>query len=267
MAFIANQNPEYLTSTLLSGVAHCFSARGGGVSTGHLASLNLGIHRGDLRENVLENYRILGSAVGFTPEQTVFTHQRHTDVVVRVGAKDRTHGLFSEVTEERDGLITNEPGVALTVFSADCTPILLHDPVQGAVGAVHAGWRGTAAGIVLRCVEAMTRSFGTNPADLRAAIGPCIGPCCFETDRDVPDAMRAALGSLADDAIRDDGNGKYHVDLKRLNETWLRQAGVREIDVCPECTACQPDRFWSHRRVGDARGSLAAVIMRREASV
>lgn len=267
MSFITHTDPEYLTSSLLDGTAHCFSTRYGGVSEGCLSSLNLGIHRGDRRENVLENYRILGNAVGFRPEQTVFTHQTHTANVVRVGKVDRTHGLYSEVIEERDGLITNEPGVALTVFSADCTPILLYDPMQNAVGAVHAGWRGTAAGIVRNAVAAMTREFGTVPKDLRAAIGPCIGPCCFETDRDVPDAMLAALGEAARNAIHDDGNGKFHVDLKRLNALWLRQAGVESIDICPACTACDPERFWSHRRVGNDRGSLAAIIMLKEDAV
>ena len=264
MSFITHTGPEYLTSTVLDPVPHCFSTRYGGVSEGHLSSLNLGIHRGDRRENVLENYRILGNAVGFRPEQTVFTHQTHTANVVRVGKADRTHGLYSEVTEERDGLITNEPGVALTVFSADCTPILLYDPVRNAVGAVHAGWRGTAAGIARNCVLAMAREFGTRPKDLRAAIGPCIGPCCFETDRDVPDAMLLALGEDARTAIRDDGNGKFHVDLKLLNALWLQRAGVEQIDICPACTACEPERFWSHRRVGTDRGSLAAIIMLKE---
>ena len=264
MSFTTHYNPEYLSSSLLDGAVHCFSTRHGGVSAGHLASLNLGIHRGDLRENVFENYRILGNAVGFSPEQTVFTHQTHTANVVRVGRADRGWGLYREVTEERDGLITDEPGVALTVFSADCTPILLYDPVRNAVGAVHAGWRGTAAGIVKNCVEAMVREFGCEPENLRAAIGPCIGPCCFETHRDVPDAMLSSLGSDADCAIQDDGNGKYHVDLKRLNVLWLQRAGVPSIDICPDCTACQPERFWSHRRVGDRRGSLAAIILLKE---
>ena len=262
--FYTHTQPEYLTSDVLSGAVHCFSTRHGGVSSGDLSSLNLGIHRGDLRENVLENYRILGEAVGFRPEQTVFTHQTHTNIVVRVGAKDRTHGLYSEVTEERDGLITNEPGVALTIFSADCTPILLYDPVRKAVGAAHAGWRGTASGIAARAVEAMTREFGSDPAELRAAIGPCIGPCCFETHRDVPDAMRDAYGEAAEPAIRSAGADKYYVNLKMLNQLCLARAGVRQIDVCADCTACQPGRFWSHRRVGNARGSLAAIIMLRE---
>lgn len=229
---------EYLTSDVLDGAAHCFSTRFGGVSEGALASLNLGTHRGDRPENVLENY-------------------------ARLGRADCGRGLQREAEHGVDGLVTNEPGVALTIFSADCTPVLLFDPVARAIGAAHAGWRGTAAGIAARAVEAMQREFGCRPENIRAAIGPCIGPCCFETDADVPDAMRAALGSEAGQAIRPAG-AKFYVDLKRLNAIWLRRAGVTCIDISADCTACQPQRFWSHRRVGNARGSLAAIIRLRE---
>lgn len=253
---------EYLQSALLRepGVVHCFSTRYGGVSEGHLAALNLGIHRGDKPENVRENYRILGQAVGFRPEELVFTKQVHSDIVVPVGRKDCGAGLEREVTQPRDGLMTNEPHVAVIAFSADCTPVLLLDPVRRVVSAVHAGWRGTAAGIVYRAVEQMRQRYGCRPEDIRAAIGPCIGACCFETHRDVPDAMVSALGPVALSAITPCGE-KYQVDLKQLNAIWLRQAGVRRIDICPLCTACQPERFWSHRRVGNERGSLAAIIM------
>lgn len=253
---------EYLTSSLIS-VPHCFSTRFGGVSTGDLASLNLGIHRGDSRENCLKNYEILGSAVGFAPEDTVFARQVHSDIVMEVGRADRGRGLDDSLHDiERDGMVTNQQGVALTVFGADCTPILLWDPVRQAVGAVHAGWRGTAAGIVKNAVEKLVATYGCNPADLRAAIGPCIGPCCFETHRDVPDAMVAALGTAAAPAIREAAAPqKYHVDLKLLNAIWLRQAGVTQIDTSEDCTACQMDRFWSHRRVGDRRGSQVAIIL------
>ena len=254
---------EYLTSSLLTGAAHCFSTRFGGVSEGYLASLNLGTHRGDRPENVRENYAILGRAVGFLPERTVFTRQVHSDVIERVGAAQCGRGLQYEATEGCDGLITDEPGVALTVFSADCTPVLLYDPVHRAAGAVHAGWRGTAAGIAAKAAEKMVRELGCRPENIRAAVGPCIGPCCFETDADVPDAMRAALGSEAGQAIRPAG-AKFYVDLKRLNAIWLRRAGVTCIDISADCTACQPQRFWSHRRVGNARGSLAAIIRLRE---
>ena len=248
---------EYLTSSLLTGAAHCFSTRFGGVSEGYLASLNLGTHRGDRPENVRENYAILGRAVGFLPERTVFTRQVHSDVIERVGAAQCGRGLQYEATEGCDGLITDEPGVALTVFSADCTPVLLYDPVRRAAGAVHAGWRGTAAGIAAKAAEKMVRELGCRPENIRAAVGPCIGPCCFETDADVPEAMLAALGAEAEACIRPAGE-KFYVDLKELNAIWLRRAGVTQIDVSAECTCCRPERFWSHRRVGGHRGSRAA---------
>lgn len=282
--FQTHTTPEYLTSDAISGaVVHCFSTRRGGVSTGYLASLNLGTHRGDDWNNVYENYRRLGSAVGFAPEQTVFTRQTHTDIVARVGTADRGDGLFREVEPERDGICTNEPGVALVCFSADCTPILLHDPVRRAVAAVHAGWRGTAKGIAARAVETMVREFGTDPADVQAAIGPCIGPCCFETGPEVPAAMLEALGREASPFITDRRgehcsfaepqkrhseqseesvfSPKFFLDLKRLNALWLGRAGVKQIDISQDCTRCQPDRFWSHRFAGQERGSQAAVIM------
>lgn len=250
---------EYLRAEALAGAVHCFSTRYGGVSTGYLSSLNLGVHRGDTPENLKKNYGILGAAVGFCPDHLVFTHQIHSDVVRRVGRADRGEGLLRPVSCDCDGLITNEPDVALAAFSADCTPILLFDPARRAVGAVHAGWRGTAAGIAAKAVEAMVREFGTDPADLCAAIGPCIGPCCFETGAEVPEAMRKALGPDAEASIRPAGE-KYYVNLKELNRLWLRRCGVTRIDVSPDCTHCQPDRFWSHRHTGFDRGAQAAII-------
>lgn len=260
---IKKENLEYLTADSLSGSVHCFSTRSGGVSEGHLASLNLGTHRGDAPENVRENYRILGTAVGFTPEQTVFTKQEHTDIIRRVGKADCGTGLLREQTVVCDGLITADPGVALCCFGADCTTILLFDPVTGALGAVHSGWRGTAMGIAARAVEAMGWEFRSKPADIHAAIGPCIGLCCFEVGPEVPDAMRNALGADAEPFFEPRGE-KYHVDLKGINRLWLERAGLSAIDVCPDCTRCQPERFWSHRAAGNARGSQAAIIMRKE---
>ena len=250
---------EFLTSEQIT-TAHCFSTRFGGVSTGHLASLNLGTHRGDERENVLKNYQILGDAVGFDPKNTVFTKQIHSDIIEHVGTAQRGRGLLFEAEHGCDGLVTDEEEVALTIFSADCTPILFFDPVRRAIGAAHAGWRGTAQGIAAKTVLKMHELFGCEPKNIRAAIGPCISQCCFETDSDVPEAMLQALGAEAESAIRPDGN-KYYVNLKKLNEIWLRRVGVERIDIAAECTACRCERFWSHRRVGNARGSLAAVIM------
>ena len=250
---------EYLTAEEIS-VPHCFTTRHGGVSEGYLSSLNLGIHRGDQPENVRKNYEILGEALGFDIENLVFTRQTHTNIVRVVDERNRGEGLFREVEPECDALVTNTSGVVLAAFTADCTPILLHDPVTGAVGAVHAGWRGTVGDIVGNAVRAMTENFGSRPEDIRAAIGPNIGVCCFETHEDVPNAVRAVLGEEAEGFIVPSGE-KFRVDLKGVNAALLRRCGVKDIESSCYCTACRPDRFWSHRRVGNDRGSLAAIIV------
>ena len=242
--------------------SHGFTTRLGGVSTGHLSSMNLGIRKGDTYENVLKNFRILGSAIGFDPEKTVFTAQVHKDDIRTVTPEDWGKGLFTSTDYQVDGLITNVPGTALFVFSADCGTVLLEDPITGAVGACHAGWRGTALGIAGKTVRRMAEEYGCDPGNIRAALGPCISRCCFETDSDVPDAMIAALGDEALPAITKTGD-KYHVDLKMINSIFLKKAGVAEknIDVSPLCTCCDPDTFWSHRVHKDSRGSLGAVVV------
>ena len=250
---------EYLVSEGIT-VPHGFTTRLGGVSEGILSSLNIGIHRSDRWANVLENYKILGNALGFDAKNLVLSHQTHTDTVMRVGKAQAGSGLFGPELPECDGLITNEPGVALAVFTADCTPILLHDPVTGAVGAVHAGWRGTAASIAGKAVAAMAREFGSRPENIRAAIGPNIGVCCFETDKDVPEAMVAAFGEEARPFIFPKGD-KYYVNLKEINALVLRRTGVRHIELSTECTVCQCHRFWSHRVTKGARGSQGAIIV------
>ncbi len=242
------------------GVPHGFTTRFGGVSQGYLQSLNIGTHRGDDPENVLKNYEILGKELGFQPENLVLTRQTHTDIVLAVDESHKGRGLFSEELPECDGLVTNTPGVGLVVFTADCTPILLWDKVTGAVGAVHAGWRGTAARIGAKAVEAMAEHYGSRPENICAAIGPNIGQCCFETDADVPNAMLDAFGEEAKAFIRQQGE-KYYVNLKELNALSLRRAEVESIEISTECTACRPDKFWSHRRVGSTRGSQGAIIV------
>ena len=165
----------------------------------------------------------------------------------------------SVMMQQRHGV----PDVFIAVKTADCQPIIFADPCARVVGVCHAGWRGTALGIVRRCIEAMHRDFCSEPGDIEAAIGPCIGPCCFETDANVPQAIVAGLGAEAEPLIRTAGE-KFFPDLKKLNALWLRQCGVRKIDLSCDCTRCQPDRFWSHRVTGNARGSQAAVILLRE---
>ena len=244
-------------------VPHCFTTRLGGVSTGIFDSLNLNFSRGDDPALVVENFRRVGEILGFTPEDVVNARQIHSDIVVRVGAENRGKLAVPGASEECDALITNEPGMALYVSTADCTPILLWDPVTGAVGAAHAGWRGTALAIAARTVEAMVREFGVDPQNLRAAIGPNSDVCHFETDADVPEAMIAAYGEEVKAFIRTEGS-KYYLDLKAINALSLRRVGVTHIDISEDCTMCSPDRFWSHRITGNIRGSQGALIVRKE---
>ena len=254
---------EYLVAEGIS-VPHCFTTRLGGVSEGYLSSLNMGMHRGDDPKNVEKNYRILTDVLGCSVEDLVLTWQIHSDIVRTVTREDAGKGIDHRNYPECDALITKDPGVALVIFTADCTPVLLHDPVTGAVGAAHAGWRGTAMGIAAKTVEAMVREFGCDAKNIRAAIGPNISACCFETDRDVPDAMVAALGEAAKPFIRPKDE-KYYVNLKEINALWLRRAGVTEIEISDACTVCQSERFWSHRVTRGHRGSQGAIIVCKEA--
>ena len=241
----------WLTAPLLSrygqAVAHGFSPRKGGVSAPPWDALNLGPGRGDSPEAVLENYRRFCGALEAPLERAVLSKQVHEATV--------------RLCTAADALITRETDLPLVVFSADCGIMLLYDPIHHAAGAVHAGWRGCAAGILEKTVQAMADAFGSDPAAMVAAVGPCIGPCCFETDDDVPEAMTAALGEEAAPYLERRGV-KWHVDLAGLNRQWLLRAGLtpEHIDVCGLCTACRRDLFWSHRKMGQARGAQIAMI-------
>ena len=253
----------WFTADVLNDVPHGFSTRKGGVAPAPWDSLNLRPGQGDGPEKLRENYRRFFAALGLDETRAVLSQQTHTANIRTVTAEDAGKGLLRprDYTDV-DALITNVPNLPLTVFSADCGIILLHDPVHAAVGAVHAGWRGAAQGLVSIALRRMGEVFGTHPADVRAAIGAGIGQCCFETDGDVPQAMRAALGAAAEPYIEQRG-AKWHVDLKGINAHWLRADGVEQIDVCAHCTACRPDLYWSHRRMGNARGAQIAMIALR----
>ena len=265
MAIITHKNGtlEYLTAQGIS-APHCFTTRHGGVSTGHLSSLNLGVNKGDTEENVRENFARLGRAIGFDPENLVMNHQIHSDIV-RVVTKSDHCGINHHGYPEADALITRDPGTALLVFTADCTPILLHDPVTGAVGAVHAGWRGVAQDLAGKTVAAMCREFGSHAADICAAIGPNIGVCCFQTDADVPQAMVETYGPAAEEHIHARGD-KFYVNLKEITALALRRCGVTNIEISGDCTMCQHETYWSHRYTKGIRGSHGAIIVCKEAA-
>lgn len=244
------------------GIVHGFSTRLGGVSQGFCAGLNLGYNRGDDPDCVRENFRLFCAAIGADYEGLVKTRQVHRDHVQPVTAADRGMDIVAPAPWEADGLVTDVPGLCLTVFSADCVPVLLYDPVRRCIAAVHSGWRGTALAIAARAVEKMENDYGCDPGHILAAVGPSIGNCCFETHADVPDAMTAALGSQAAPFIQPLENGKFRVDLKGIIKNSLLHAGLDEahIWVSDHCTTCLDDLYWSHRLLGDRRGSMAAMI-------
>lgn len=243
---------------------HAFTTRQGGVSGAPWDTLNLAERVGDDPQNVRENFRRLQEALNVS--RMVLCHQVHGATVHAVGVED-AHTLFESKSLQGDGLVTDVPGLALVIRVADCIPILYYDPVRKAVGAAHAGWRGTVRDIAGETVRRLESVYGSRPENIRAAIGPGIGFCCFETGPEVPEAVRAQLAGDAEAFIRPSANdGKFFVDLKGVNRALLLRAGVlpEHIDVSGECTACLPEKYWSHRVTGGVRGGQAAVVALKE---
>ena len=232
------------------------------MSEGIFASLNLGIARGDEPERVRENYRRFCAAIGADVDRVVMSGQVHGTEIRTVTAADVKRDVCDPTEYDCDGLITDVPGIALTVFTADCIPILLYDPVRRVIAAVHAGWRGTVGNIAGKAADKMRQEYGCRPEDILAAIGPGISRCCFETDADVPEAVTAVLGDDAAQYIDVPEHGKFKVDLKGVNTALLTRAGVAadHIEVTRDCTVCLHETYWSHRVTRGQRGSQAAMI-------
>ncbi len=263
MAFIQNKNGEleYMTASNIS-ARHAFTTRYGGKSKGIYSSLNLRIHSDDEREAIRRNYKIICDELGTEPSKLVFSKQVHRDTVKPVTFEDCHRELFAEVPYEADAIITDEQGLPLVIFIADCIPILLYDPETPAIGAAHAGWRGTVMDIAGKVVSELSRCYGSKPENIRAAIGQGISPCCFETGEEVPIAVRELLGKDAERFIEAKGE-KFMVDLKGINRYLLERRGVlpENIEVSDECTCCSSDKYWSHRATKGMRGVNGAFIM------
>lgn len=255
----------YITFPKLSAcgaVRHIFSTRRGGVSSGRFATMNLSFRSGDSRENVEKNYGILCAAAGIDPAHLVLSRQTHTNHVRVVTREDCGTGYSKPSFEDVDGLITAEAGVALVTQYADCTPLLFCDPVKRVAATSHAGWRGTVSQIGAVTVGLMKERFGCDPADIIAAIGPCIGPCCYEVDLPVYEAF-SALPVCLDGVFTPKGDGEHFMlDLRRANRAILLNSGIREenLDIADLCTCCHSDELHSHRATAGRRGNLAAII-------
>jgi YfiH family protein len=245
-------------------VCHAVTGRRGGVSEAPYDELNLGSHVGDNPEHVVENRRRVCEALGMDFERLTFGQQVHGDGVRVVGTEEvgRGRASFEDGLPQTDGMIVRGPGIAIGVFVADCVPLLLYDPERHLAAAVHAGWRGTAAGIAAKAVRCLAEHFGTRPSDLVVGVGPAVGPCCYHVSEQVAEAIRQAVGPDAVAARRDD---HWCADLAEANQRQLLAAGVSgdRIELSGICTSCNHDEFFSERKLGKPTGRFAALIALR----
>lgn len=245
-------------------VNHGFSTRLGGVSKNHLGTMNLSFTRGDDDENVFENYRRITNAMELDYEKLVLSHQTHTTNILVVTKEDMGKGLTREKEyTDIDGFITNERGITLVTFYADCVPLLFVDPVNKAIGASHSGWRGTVNKMGKVTVDRMHQEYGTNPQDIIAAIGPSICMDCYEVSEEVIEEFaRNFSQTIMEDICYKKENGKYQLDLWKANKYVLLEAGIKEenIAVTNICTCCNSNLLFSHRASHGLRGNMAALI-------
>lgn len=246
-----NTNPSYIQPKIFEPFRDLIAAestRHGGVSPLPYASLNLGLYTKDEVDNVHQNRVIFFDKLGIGMNQVAGSFQVHGTKVLVADIPGQYHGY--------DALISNKPGLFLTVKMADCTPVLLYDPARKVVGAVHAGWRGTVGRIVDIALQEMSAQFGSKPEDCRAYIGTCIDECDFEVDADVADYFETPYKRW------DAASSKFLVDLKKSNKAQLLEAGVKgeNIEVSPFSTVRHNEHFYSHRKESGKTGRMLAVI-------
>ena len=245
-------------------IKHGFTTRLGGVSTGIFKSLNFKKELGDTEENVSKNYRRVAETFGITPDRFVLSRQTHTANVRKVTVTDAGKG----VTRPRDytdidGLVTDVPGLMLSIFAADCVPVLFVDPVKKCIGACHSGWRGTVGRISRNVLESMTSYYSSYPSDVICAIGPSICKDCYEVSTDVADEFKKEFPGHTDEILLDKRNGHFQLDLWKSIQITLEEAGVlfSHIHTTDICTCENPDLLFSHRASHGRRGVQGAFIM------
>jgi hypothetical protein len=245
------------------GLTAGITSRHGGVSSAEWSSLNCALHIHDNPDDVIHNREQVARALGFSFERWTCAEQVHGNEVQQVTIQEAGRGNRSLETAfpGKDSLITDEPGILLTAFFADCVPLFFVDPKTGAIGLAHAGWRGTTAEIARTTVEAMSRHYGSRPENLRAAIGPSIGPCCYEVDEPVVERVRP-LAEPDTGVVRETKSGKYRLNLQELNRQIMIKAGIlpTRIEITSWCTSCHTEWFYSHRREQGRTGRMAAWI-------
>lgn len=253
----------YNSLSELKFINHAFSTRLGGVSQGEFTSMNLAFNRGDDPEAVTENYRRLCQSAGFDFDTLTASAQDHHTFVRAVTKQDCGVGIYKpRDLQSVDALITNEPGVTLVTYYADCTPLFFVDAKNKAIGLAHAGWRGTVERIGEKVVEKMTALYGTDPSDIIAAVGPAISVCCYEVDQPVANRFSALTDLEPSRFVFPKSGGKFMLDLLECNRQILVKAGVPadNITLSDLCTNCNSDLLWSHRATNGHRGTMCAFM-------
>ncbi len=273
-----------------AGLVAGFSTRLGGVGQAPWDSLNTALHVGDDPADVVRNRQRIAERLGWPFEAWTCAEQVHGDKVWRVTSADRGKGRLrrEDAVAEADALITDVPGVLLVMYFADCVPLFFYDPETPAIGLAHAGWKGTALDIAGKTVRAMAEAFGSRPERLYAAVGPSIGPCCYEVDEPVlarllplaerlrgegvagedagggREADQTAGGAPAADTVlvKSTRAGHAAVNLKEFNRRLMMKAGIlpSRIELSTWCTACRDGLFFSHRREKGKTGRMAAFL-------
>jgi YfiH family protein len=262
---IRNGSLEYLKAPALDSfdfLIHAFCTRRGGVSKGPFSSLNVSSRGGDDRGSVRQNFERIASAFGFSAGNLLPIHQVHSDAIWIVD--QRVSSSEGNQPPDFDAVVTGRPAIALCIKTADCVPILLADPVRRVIGAVHAGWKGTALRIAAKTADTLIRRFDASPRDIRALIGPSIGPCCYEVDLPVFEAMAGHTGQSSFFARVPDRQ-RWMLDLPLANRIQLLDRGIlpEHIFSTGLCTSCRKDIFFSHRREAGQTGRQLNFIMLR----
>lgn len=245
-------------------LVHGFSTRLGGVSQGIYSSMNLSFTRGDEESCVRENYRRISQAMGFDMNSIVTSDQTHTNNVRKITEKDRGKGIVvPRDYTDTDGMITNVRGLVLATFYADCVPLYFADPVHYAVGLSHSGWRGTVRKIGAVTIKKMAEEYGSDPKDIKAAIGPSICQECYEVSEDVIEEFKESFDRKHwEKLFYKKDNGKYQLNLWMANRSILVEAGIPEANISMPniCTCCNPEFLFSHRASHGKRGNLGAFL-------
>ena len=261
-----NNGVPYISYRILDDIPwlkNAVSTRLGGVSKDYLASMNLGFNRGDLDENVIRNHEIFANVIGVNPKNIVTGNQTHTTNVKVVTKDDCGKGIYRDRNyKDIDGLITNEKGIVLATYYADCVPLLIVDTKNKAIGLSHSGWRGTVGKIGKVTIEKMGELYGTIPEDIVACIGPSICQKCYEISEEVAVQFKEAFPNNIKEILIDKGNGKYQLDLWECNRINFKEAGVlpENIKVTDICTCHNTDVLFSHRGHNGKRGNLGAFL-------